>query len=367
MNATLSTPAASPCDLVGRDSTVTIEQIQTSFRAFRDQCPPARRSKYLAAEWVQLDSLPYTMANAKSVHDYEELPAKVIPIDEIQIVRVEEVDGSVFIEHGKAEFGVQLHYGVNQLIGGDADFCFHSRLRTGNSPCSFGLQTKARGFDKEAELIRWALAQKARRPIAHRENIFLEDSKNGAYEAILDGTPHSVRFWLTGESNQRWGSRERDADADPMETCFANLANRLALNPRIDFANLQKGDVAYLNDLIANYLGLLQVSYTSAESTAILDAACVVGQSRHVVLPDVQLFQEFAQQKNTTRVAIPRVGTWFTSLQQHRSERVYSAYAPVVVVHPSNYAKELKSPRAPEPTTIGSLDFLTEDNSTGNS
>jgi hypothetical protein len=154
-------------------------------------------------------------------------------------------------------------------------------------------------------------------------------------------------------------------DADPMETCFSNVANRLAIDPRIDFANLRKGDIAKLNELIANYLGLLQVSYTSAEAAAILDAACAVGQSRHVVLPDVQLFQEFAQTKGTIRVAIPRMGTWFKS--QYREDRVYSAYAPVVVVHPSNYSKELKAPKVQQPTTIGSLDFLSEeDNSAGN-
>lgn len=331
------------------------ESAATAFRAFRECCD-IRRGHPLVAEWVQ--PAPEAATSAQTGEpitiQHDEVYSRIVPVDAVHLIKLEEVDGAVFVEGSQADIEV-IGYGLCQLQTGFAHFLRHTVLLPHSAPYVSGLMAGKRGFDNEANLLSWALSQRAGRLVDRSEIIISETERNDAFEAKLIGSDHATRFWLSGQGIQCRHTAAVDPDKDPFEVLYSNLAAKIANDPLIDFSNPSGRDMMKINNTIANYLGLLQVSYSAKDHQLILDAAMHNGQTRHMVLPNISTYQELAHTKGTTKVVIPRLGSWFLS----GGTKTYSAYAPVVVVHPSQYAADKRRQKTkPVRAKVGSLDFL---------
>jgi hypothetical protein len=329
-------------------------KIRAAFANLRKD-PVINREQELVIEWAQPALAEAKIAFGKDAGKIvltqpREFASSVLKPIDVDVIRIHE-NGEIAWDRGDGnkEIRPNLKIGLDQVLSNQHVYHKHNKPYYSQQPVEIAYQFNT---DTDQELpeeyvITQALSAIAGRNVANDEVTFEEVGT--ARFAHVDEAKIKIWFdtYFLAESTFAGVSDvfATDVAQEKLDTVCMSFAARLASDPFIDFIHLDREAQMRINHALTSFLGMLQVQYYQDDFKRTIETAIELGKRRKLAIshsPRVHpTFWDAA-----TQVIIPKMGAWVGK----EGKAVYSAFAPVVMAHPSyaNYDRNKGRQSAPQ-------------------
>ena len=327
-------------------------KIQAAFAALRRD-PMVNKEAQLTIEWVQpapvKGKIAFGAEAGKSVLTLpREFSGAVLKPFEVDVIRLHE-NGEIAWDRGdgNAEDCPNIRIGLDQVLDGQHVYSRHDKPLYSQQPLEVAYQfpTAPTVVSKpgepirivppaidEAEVLIEALSNVAGRQVNLNEITFEEQGV--ARVAHVDDAKIKMWFdtYFQAESTFSGVSPvlATDINQEKLDTVCMSFAAKLASDPYIDFIHLSGEDQRRINHSLTTFLGMLQLQYYQDDFKRTIDTAIELGKCRKLSISHSPRIPP-SFWNTATQVVIPKMGAWVGN----KSQAIYSAFAPVVLAHPS--------------------------------